>query len=134
MNKEEAIEYIKNYKYDNEVRQAIDTVLAYIADLEKENAVKESHIKIVSAYNKELEKRLKEKENIVKKSSLEAQKYFDMLMEVEYGRDTIPKQKIRDKIEEIQNRNYNDYTREQDGNEVKYSILNEFKELLEEGD
>ena len=42
--------------------------------------------------------------------------------------------KIRDKIEEIQNRNYNDYTREQDGNEVKYSILNEFKELLEEGD
>ena len=31
---EEAIEYLKNYKYDNEVRQAIDTVLAYIEELE----------------------------------------------------------------------------------------------------
>lgn len=37
MNNEEAIEYIKNYKYDNEVKQAIDTVLDYISDLEKEN-------------------------------------------------------------------------------------------------
>lgn len=125
MNKEEAIEYIKNYKYDNEVRQAIDTVLAYIADLEKENAVKESHIKIVSAYNKELEKRLKEKENIVKKSSLEAQKYFDMLMEVEYGRNTIPKQKIRDKIEELKE------IADEDNKEefIKIDVL---EELLEE--
>lgn len=46
----------------------------------------------------------------------------------------ISKQKIRDKIEELENRNYNDYTREQDGNEVKYSILKEFEELLEKGD
>ena len=34
MNNEEAIEYLKNYKYDNEVRQAIDTVLNYIEELE----------------------------------------------------------------------------------------------------
>lgn len=58
-------------------------------------------IDTVLNYIEELENRLKEKENIVKKSSLEAQKYFDMLMEVEYGRDTIPKQKVRDKIKEL---------------------------------
>ena len=137
MNKEEAIEYLKKYKYDNEVRQAIDTVLDYIADLEKENAVKESHIKIVSAYNEKLENMLKEKENIVKKSSLEAQKYFDMLMEVEYGRDTIPKQKIRDKIEELkkQTSTINDkqiskkYSHTQFARECCIGLL---KEVLEE--
>ena len=83
MNKEEAIEYIKNYKYDNEVRQAIDTVLDYIADLEKENAVKESHIKIVSAYNEELEI-YKRKHSLIKNHY-------------------ISKDKIRDKIEELEN-------------------------------
>lgn len=121
MNKEEAIEYLKNLIKNPTISQDpfYPTKIA---------------IDIVSNYIEELEKRLKEKENIVKKSSLEAQKYFDMLMEVEYGRDTIPKQKIRDKIEELENRNYNDYTREQDGNEVKYSILKEFEELLGEGD
>ena len=38
---------------------------------------------------------------------------------------------LEQKMEEIEKQNYNDYTREQDGNEVKYSILKELKELLE---
>lgn len=37
MNIEESIEYLKNYKYDNEVRQAIETLLtAYEKEKEKE--------------------------------------------------------------------------------------------------
>ena len=91
MNNEEAVEYLKNLIKNPTISQdpfyttkiAIDTVLNYI---------------------EKLENRLKEKENIIKKTSLEAQKYFDMLMEVEYGRDTIPKQKIRDKIEELKDK------------------------------
>jgi len=36
MNIEESIEYLKNYKYDNEVRQAIETLLtAYEKEKEK---------------------------------------------------------------------------------------------------
>ena len=125
MNNEEAIEYLKNLIKNPTISQdpfyttkiAIDTVLNYI---------------------EKLEKRLKEKENIVKKSSLEAQKYFDMLMEVEYGRDTIPKQKIRDKIEELkkQTSTINDkqiskkYSHTQFARECCIGLL---KELLEEG-
>lgn len=48
MNIEESIEYLKNYKYDNEVRQAIETLLtAYEKEKEKnkelENKIKEIH-------------------------------------------------------------------------------------------
>lgn len=93
MNNEEAIEYLKNYKYDNEVKQAIDTVLDYIADLEKENAVKESNFKIVSAYNEELEKKLE----------TQTQNYHSAMEDVNYFcGNFIPKQKIRDKIEELE--------------------------------
>lgn len=70
-------------------------------EMKRQNEVLRNNERILKEKIEELENRLKEKENIVKKSSLEAQKYFDMLMEVEYGRDTIPKQKIRDKIEEL---------------------------------
>ena len=87
MNKEEAIEYIKNYKYDNEVRQAIDTVLDYIADLEKENAVKESHIKIVSAYNEELEI-YKRKHSLIKNHYISKDKIRAKIRELENMRDT----------------------------------------------
>ena len=67
MNNEEAIKYLKNLIKNPTISQdpfhttkiAIDTVLNYIEELEKENAVKESHIKIVSAYNEELEEKLK---------------------------------------------------------------------------
>lgn len=43
----------------------------------------------------------------------------------------IPKSKIEEKIEKLQKTNFNDYTKEQDGNEVKTKILYEFKKLLE---
>ena len=102
MNKEEAIDILKNCIADYVIG---DFCVGKFCPMEKEckdkECVFEQAINIVSNYIEELEKRLKEKENIVKKSRLEAQKYFDMLMEVEYGRDTIPKQKIRDKIEEL---------------------------------
>lgn len=37
---------------------------------------------------------------------------------------------IKQKLEEIRKRNYNDYTNLQDGNEVKESIISEIMELL----
>lgn len=43
----------------------------------------------------------------------------------------IPVQKIKDKIEELQKTNFNDYTKKQDGNNVKMEILYEFKKMLE---
>ena len=105
MDKEEAVDILKNCIADYVIG---DFCVGKFCPMEKQckdkECVFEQAIDIVSNYIEELEKRLKEKENIVKKSSLEAQKYFDMLMEVEYGRDTIPKQKIRDKIEELKDK------------------------------
>lgn len=44
----------------------------------------------------------------------------------------ISKDKIREIINVIRNRNYNDYTYAQDGNEVKEKIMFDIQELLEE--
>lgn len=44
----------------------------------------------------------------------------------------ISKDKIRKFINTIRNRNYNDYTSTQDGNEVKEEIMSDLKELLKE--
>ena len=78
MDIEEAIEYLKNYKYDNEVRQAIDTVLNYIEELEKQNENYKKYAVIMSAEGLLI--------NGVKFS-------FN---------DYIPKQKIRAKIRELE--------------------------------
>ena len=44
MNIEESIEYLKNYKYDNEVRQAIETLLtAYEKEKEKNKRLTQCH-------------------------------------------------------------------------------------------
>ena len=45
--------------------------------------------------------------------------------------NSIPKSKIEEKVEKLQKANFNDYTKEQDGNEVKMKILYEFKKVLE---
>ena len=64
--------------------QAIDTVLSYIEELEKEN------------------KYLRDENNI-------------------YKNETVSKNKIRDKIKELEELNFNNYANEYDnGNEVKY--------------
>lgn len=46
-------------------------------------------------------------------------------------KNSIPVQKVEDKIEELQKTNFNDYTKKQDGNNVKMEILYEFKKMLE---
>lgn len=45
--------------------------------------------------------------------------------------EVIPVEKVKEKIEKLKKANFNDYTKEQDGNEVKMKILYEFKKLLE---
>ena len=72
MKLEEAKEYLKNYKYDNEVKIAIETVLQEIEHLQKENEeLKEKIIEV-------------EKENQVQKAVI--------------YEDSISKDKIREKI------------------------------------
>lgn len=44
---------------------------------------------------------------------------------------SISKQKIKDILEKLKNTNFNDYTNQQDGNEVKMKVLYEFIKLLE---
>ena len=53
--------------------------------------------------------------------------YQDLLLK----ENVIPVQKVKDKIEELQKTNFNDYTKKQDGNNVKMEILYEFKKMLE---
>ena len=48
-------------------------------------------------------------------------------------KECIPISVIQNTLKEIDNRNYNDYTNNQDGNEVKNNILKDIQELLEEG-
>ena len=48
MNIEEAIEYLKNYKYDNEVREAIDIVLNELE--KKDKVIDEMAEKLVEAH------------------------------------------------------------------------------------
>ena len=44
MNIEESIEYLRNYKYDNEVRQAIETLLtAYEKEKEKNKSLEQEN-------------------------------------------------------------------------------------------
>lgn len=54
---EESIEYLKNYKYDNEVRQAIETLLiAYEKEKEKNKNAIDFINNVVDDYTKMLEK------------------------------------------------------------------------------
>lgn len=86
----------KQYNRCGKRANAIDTVLAYIEELEKEN------------------KFLRDENNI-------------------YRNETVGKKRIRDKIKELEELNFNNYANEYDnGNEVKYYILKEFKEILGE--
>ena len=43
----------------------------------------------------------------------------------------ISKQKLKDILEKLKNTNFNDYTNQQDGNEIKMKVLYEFEKLLE---
>lgn len=60
MNEEEAIEYLKNYKYDNEVKEAIETVLNLLEKKDKE-------ISKLKNNNKELLRKLRNRVKEVKK-------------------------------------------------------------------
>ena len=52
---EESIEYLKNYKYDNEVRQAIETLLtAYEKEKEKNKKIENKMNELVDDYENQL--------------------------------------------------------------------------------
>ena len=84
-----------------EVEKAIKSMTNFV-NQKYYNGVTSEEMKIVLSYITKIENKLEEKEHIIKKLNLESQKYFDMLMEVEYERDTISKRKIRDKIKELE--------------------------------
>ena len=59
MNEKEAIEYLKNYKYDNEVREAIETVLNLLEKKDKEIQFQKEINKTEQDRHKQTEKSLK---------------------------------------------------------------------------
>lgn len=71
-----------------------------------------------------------QKENKELKNQEATQKKINELLVQRYS-NSIPVQKVKDKIEELQKTNFNDYTKKQDGNNVKMEILYEFKKMLE---
>ena len=87
MNEEEkeAVEYLNNYKYDNEVREAIDIILNLIEKLQKEN--------------EELKTKLKIRNGDIEYLQNKINNHF--ISDVEIRENYIPIQKIKDKIEEI---------------------------------
>lgn len=81
------------------------------------------------ARNKELEEENKLYKN--KQTKIIADSFHEKMAK-KFDEDFIPKSKVREILEKIENRNYNDYTQKQDGNEVKYEILRDIQELLED--
>ena len=76
--------------------------------------------KLIANYNKE-----KEKNKELEEEDVKIRAKFILQLE-----NYIPKSKVEELLKEIENRNYNDYTGCQDGNEVKYNILLELQSLL----
>ena len=151
MNNEEAIEYIKNYKYDNEVRQAIDTVLDYIEKLEnmykkeynehmemkRQNEVLRNNERILKEKIEELEKKNKDLcenycpkyKELEEKLKIQTENYNSAYEDINWFCDKyIPKQKIKELKEKIHN------TLDNNGITRAYQIkIDEyFEELLEE--
>ena len=62
----------------------------------------------------------------------ELEEYYEEQNEV--NAKFIPISVIQNTLKEIHNRNYNDYTNNQDGNEVKNNILKDIQELIEDGE
>lgn len=75
MNIEESIEYLKNYKYDNEVRQAIETLLtAYEKEKEERKRIGKLYYEANEnciKYEKELEKEKEKNESLIKERATE---------------------------------------------------------------
>ncbi len=89
----------------------------------------EFDVNILDALINIIEKLQKENEELEEiNNELEAEKNEAIRR---YNFETIPIKKVKDKIEELQKTNFNDYTKKQDGNEVKMEILYEFKKMLE---
>lgn len=78
-----------------------------------------SDYKRVLKENEELHKEINERIKL----KIENEKIVD--------KQFLPIQEIKDLIEELKKTNFNDYTREQDGNEVKMEILYEINKLIE---
>ena len=119
MNKEEAIEYLKKYKYDNEVRQAIETVLNYIEELEKKNK------DLCENYCPKYKQLETEKQYYFEKYQYFLKQNDSLTREFSY---VIPKQKIRDKIEELENK----FISSLPGCYIQLSKINVLKEILGE--
>lgn len=74
--KKEAIEYLKNYKYDNEVREAIETVLNLLENKDKEIQFQKEINKTEQDRHKQTEKSLKGQ---LEKKDKQIEQYQNML-------------------------------------------------------
>lgn len=117
--------YLKFHGWINDIKQDIDTDKA-IRTLEHIL----SDYKRVLKENEELKSKNKTLEELLQGNLYELYKYYKELAG-SYQGNCIPKQKIKDILNKIEKRNYNNYTNEQNGNEIKNKILFDIQELLE---
>lgn len=122
MNNEETIKYLKNYKYDNEVRQAIDTVLDYIEELEKEN----EQLKV----NEEI--LMKTKGCLDKDSSTDCRVLESLSYGIRAYEKTLSNSVHKDKIRELKEKIHNALDKNGITRAYQIKIDEYFEELLEE--
>lgn len=120
---EEAKAILKRYKELEEENERLIIAKAEALQEMRKYKAKYENLKIRHNGTKEA---LRIAEDLEKQYSQEASN-----LEAELD-NSIPISVIQNTLKEIDNRNYNDYTNNQDGNEVKNNILKDIQELLEE--
>lgn len=102
-------------------------VYEYLSDYKRVLKENEELLEVkvsASAHNRILE--LEKENEELNKLHIQDNKHLNFIM-----KHSISIKKVKDKIEELQKTNFNDYTKKQDGNNVKMEILYEFKKMLE---
>lgn len=108
----------ENKELNNRCKNLDEEAQAYVEELMGDSTLKD---RIINRLNKENEELKNDYENLSN----------SVVVKNHCIKNSIPIQKIKDKIEELENANFNDYTKEQDGNNIKMEILYEFKKMLE---
>ena len=81
MNIEESIEYLKNYKYDNEVRQAIETLLTAYEKVKGENVkLRLQDIPLIEGELKAYKDRVNELKQELEKEKEKNKEYENMII------------------------------------------------------
>lgn len=108
------------------LEELLSTQKQYIEDkdYQKEHNINEQAIDYAKRWAKAIENLISENKKLKEENQRLNVKIIDLY------KYSIPKLKVEEILKKIENRNYNDYTGCQDGNEVKYNIIQDIKEFL----